>query len=413
MSPFDSLRIALASLTDNKLRSVLTLLGVVIGVGAVISVMSIGQGSSAAIARQIESIGTNLVFIRPAAVRDQGVRGALGTGQTLTLSDARALAADGAAPEVVAVAPELGTFGQIRAGNQNLNARVQGVTPDYETMRNYRVVEGRFINAQDVTAASLNVVLGSRVSETLFSGASPVGQQVFINRRPFRVVGLLETKGGTGLGLQDDVIVAPITTVQTRFARQRTAQGSDSVQLITAQVSDERRLDVAKDQIAQVLRERHRITGEDDFTLTSQEDIIQARTDVNDVLTIFLASIAGISLLVGGIGIMNIMLVSVTERTREIGIRKAVGAKRRDILAQFLAEATLLSLGGGGIGLGAGWGVSGLLEKLTINNQQVETLVTGDIMALAVGVAVAVGLFFGIYPALRASRLDPIEALRR
>ena len=413
MSPLESLKVALAALTDNKLRSVLTLLGMVIGVGAVISVMSIGRGSSAAITEQIESIGSNLIFVRAAASFQGGVRGAQGSAATLTLDDAQALADSVLTPDVLAVAPEISTFSQARAGRENVNTRIIGVTPEYEQVRNFQVAEGRFITAQDVAARRLVAVVGSSVSETLFGGLSPVGQTVTINQRPFRIVGLLEEMGGTGLAIQDDVIVAPITTVQARLVRQRTAAGRDRVQTITVQVTDNDRLEQAKFQVSEVLRERHQIIDQDDFTLTSQEDIIQARTDVNNVLTIFLGSIAAISLLVGGIGIMNIMLVSVTERTHEIGIRKAVGAKRRDILYQFLAEATLLSFGGGAIGVAGGWGVSRLLERLTISGQQVETLVQADIAFLALGVSVAIGLFFGIYPAIRAARLDPIEALRR
>ncbi|MCH8284125.1 MAG: ABC transporter permease [Chloroflexi bacterium] len=413
MSPLESLRVALAALMDNKLRSVLTLLGMVIGVGAVISVMSIGRGSSAAITEQIESIGSNLIFVRAAASFQGGVRGAQGSAATLTLDDAQALADSALTPDVLAVAPEISTFSQARAGRENVNTRIIGVTPEYEQVRNFQVAEGRFITAQDVAARRLVAVVGSSVSETLFGGLSPVGKTVTINQRPFRIVGLLEEMGGTGLAIQDDVIVAPITTVQARLVRQRTAAGRDRVQTITVQVTDNDRLEQAKLQVSEVLRERHQIIDRDDFTLTSQEDIIQARTDVNNVLTIFLGSIAAISLLVGGIGIMNIMLVSVTERTHEIGIRKAVGAKRRDILYQFLAEATLLSFGGGAIGVAGGWGVSRLLERLTIGGQQVETLVQADIAFLALGVSVAIGLFFGIYPAIRAARLDPIEALRR
>ena len=413
MSPLESLRVALAALMDNKLRSVLTLLGMVIGVGAVISVMSIGRGSSAAITEQIESIGSNLIFVRAAASFQGGVRGAQGSAATLTLDDAQALADSTLTPDVLAVAPEISTFSQARAGRENVNTRIIGVTPEYEQVRNFQVAEGRFITTQDVAARRLVAVVGSSVSETLFGGLSPVGKTVTINQRPFRIVGLLEEMGGTGLAIQDDVIVAPITTVQARLVRQRTAAGRDRVQTITVQVTDNDRLEQAKFQVSEVLRERHQIIDQDDFTLTSQEDIIQARTDVNNVLTIFLGSIAAISLLVGGIGIMNIMLVSVTERTHEIGIRKAVGAKRRDILYQFLAEATLLSFGGGAIGVAGGWGVSRLLERLTISGQQVETLVQADIAFLALGVSVAIGLFFGIYPAIRAARLDPIEALRR
>ena len=408
----DVLVVALRGLAANKLRAFLTLLGVVIGVGAVISVMAIGRGSSAAITAQIESIGTNLIFVRPGASQEQGVRGTQGSAATLTLQDAEALGDPFAVPDALAVAPEINTFAQVQAGRENVNTRITGVTSEYEAVRNFPVVEGRFISDQDVAGRALNAVLGSGVAETLFGGVSPIGQVVQINQRPFRVVGVLETKGGTGLGNEDDLVLAPITTVQTRLISQRTAQGAERVQTISVHIADEDRLDAAKAQIAEVLRERHRIIDEDDFTLTSQEDIIQARTEVTNVLTIFLGSIAGISLLVGGIGIMNIMLVTVTERTREIGLRKAIGAKRRDILAQFLTEATLLSFGGGGLGVAAGWGVSRLLEGVTLSGQQVETVVSADIAVLALAVSVAVGLFFGIYPAVRASRLDPIEALR-
>ncbi len=412
MSPTDVFLIAIRGLAGNKLRAVLTLLGVVIGVGAVISVMVIGRGSSAAITEQIESIGTNLIFVRAGASTDQGVRGAQGSAATLTLSDAEALEDPFLAPDILAVAPDITTFAQVQAGRENVNTRILGVTPEYEDVRNFPVIEGRFISDQDISARALNAVIGSNVADSLFGGISPIGQVIQINQRPFRVVGLLESKGGTGLGNEDDLILAPITTVQTRLISQRTAQGLERVQTISVQVADEDRLGAAKDQVAEILRDRHRIIGEDDFTLTSQDDIIEARTEVTNVLTIFLGSIAGISLLVGGIGIMNIMLVTVTERTREIGLRKAIGAKRRDILAQFLTEATLLSFGGGGLGVLAGWGVSQLLEGITLSGQQVETVLSADIAILALAVSVGIGLFFGIYPAVRASALDPMEALR-
>ncbi|MSQ24685.1 MAG: FtsX-like permease family protein [Dehalococcoidia bacterium] len=409
MSPLDSLRGALWSLWASKLRTFLTLLGVVIGVGAVISVMSIGRGSREAVTQQIESIGSNLIFVRPQAIRDQNVRGQLGSGLTLSLSDAEALAD---APNVAGVAPEVNSFAQVQAGGNNTATRVLGVTPSYEQVRNFSVADGRFITDTDVDARSLNAVLGSRVATTLFPDSDPLGQTIQLNRRPYRVVGVLKTVGGGGQGVQDDAVLLPITTVQTRLVNQRQAGGANPVQLITVQATGEKTMDAAKEAITALLRERHRITGVDDFVLTSQDDLIAARTEVTNVLTILLGSIAGISLVVGGIGIMNIMLVSVTERTREIGIRKAVGAKRRDILSQFLTEAMMLSIAGGGIGLGAGFGVARLLEKLTLSGQAVQTLVTWDVAVLAVGVAVAIGLFFGIYPAMRAARMDPIEALR-
>ena len=412
MRPRDIFSIAFKGITGNKLRAVLTILGVVIGVGAVIAVMSIGRGSSAAITEQIESIGTNLIFVRPAAASADGVRGAQGSAQTLTLQDAEALDDPSLTPHVAVVAPQVGTFAQARAGSQNVNTRVLGITPAYGAVRSYQLAEGEFITEQDVASRTLTAVLGSSVAQTLFGLDSPIGQRVIINQRAFQVVGVLESKGSSAQGLEDDQILVPITTAQLRLVSQRTSQGGQNVQSITLQATSKDDLEAAKQEIAEVLRARHRIAGEDDFTITTQQDLVDARTEVTDVLTILLGSIAGISLVVGGIGIMNIMLVSVTERTREIGLRKAIGAKRRHILAQFLGEATILSLTGGGLGVGAGWGVARMLEHLTLNGQRVRTLVSMDIALIALGVAVGIGLFFGIYPAFRASRMDPIEALR-
>ena len=412
MSIPDIFRVSLKGLTGNKLRAFLTLLGVVIGVGAVVAVMAIGRGSSAAITQQIQSVGTNLIFVRPGGATDTGVRGQAGSGQTLTLQDAQALVDPVAAPDVAGVAPEVNTFSVVRAGRNNTTTRVTGVTPDYSPVRNFLVVNGRFISDQDVSSRALTVVLGATVADTLFPDSDPVDQTVLISNRAFRVVGVLEKKGGTGFGSQDDTVVVPITTAMARLVNQRNTSGGQTVQTITVQASDQNRMDDAKEEIADILRTRHKIVGPDDFTLTSQDDIIQARTQVTNVLTVFLGAIAGISLLVGGIGIMNIMLVTVTERTREIGLRKAIGAKRRDIVAQFLMEATMLSFGGGGIGVGAGWGVAHLLQGMTVSGQVIETVVSPDIALLALAVSVVIGLFFGLYPAVRASRLNPIEALR-
>ena len=412
MSPLESLRLAFWALVSNKLRTFLTLLGIVIGVGAVIAVMAIGKGTNQSIEDQITRVGTNLIFVRPQAQTNQGVRGQVGTGQTLTLQDSYALEDPNLAPDVHSVAPEVNTFAQARASNQNVFARVTGTTPSYESIRDATLADGRFIEDQEVTSRSLVAVLGSNIAQTLYGDISPVGQFIIINNRQFQIIGVLKAKGGTGQGVTDDIIIAPITTVQTRLISQRTAQGTESVQNINVKAVSNKKIEEAKAQVTDILRERHKITTTDDFVLTSQEDLIQARQEVNNVLTVFLGAIAGISLLVGGIGIMNIMLVSVTERTREIGIRKAVGAKRRDIMSQFLTEAVLVSFGGGGLGVAAGWGASRLLENLRLNNQPIETIFTANIAGLAVGVAVAIGLFFGIYPAMRASRMDPIEALR-
>ena len=410
MSPIQSLRIALSGLLANKLRSILTLLGVVIGVGAVISVMSIGQGSSSAIASQIESVGTNLVFVRPGAAQDSGVRSAQGSGLTLTYPDALAI---GEIDSISGIAPEVSTFAQIKAGAVNVNTRLIGTTPDYIFVNNFKLADGDFLTDFDMQGRTSNAVLGAQVALNLFGDGDPIGQTILINSRAFQVAGILAPRGGGSLGNQDDVVLLPLTTVTTRLVTRRTAQGAEPVNQITVQAASKDEIEVVKQQITAILQERHRVfAGSEDFTLTTQDDLIQARSSVTNVLTILLGSIAGISLIVGGIGIMNIMLVSVTERIREIGIRKAVGAKRRDILGQFLSEATLLSLGGGGAGLAAGWGVSKLLNRLTINGQQVQTLVTIDSVLLSVGVAIAIGLFFGIYPAVRAARLDPLEALR-
>ncbi|MBI4307657.1 MAG: ABC transporter permease [Chloroflexi bacterium] len=414
MNILESLGIALQALSANKLRSGLTVLGIVIGVAAVISLMSIGQGSQAAVAAAVQGIGTNLLFVRPGTQTVGGVRGGFGTAQTLTLDDAEALADPIAAPAVALVAPELTTGGRVVAQGQNLSTRVVGVTPAYMTVRNYTLAEGSFITEQHLVARSAVVVLGANVAQTLFGDSSPLEQTIRISNRPFRVIGVLDPKGGSFLGMQDDVVLAPLTTVRFRLFSQRTAQGGVNVQLISVQVADAAELNDAKEQVTTILRQRHRATGtgEDDFTITSQQDILNTFNQVTGVLTLFLGAVAGISLVVGGIGIMNIMLVSVTERIREIGIRKAVGAKRKDILMQFLIEAMALSLLGGLLGLGSGWGLAQLFATQEINGQRIQTLVSADIVMLALAVSVATGLFFGIYPAYRAARLEPIDALR-
>ncbi|MBI2887183.1 MAG: ABC transporter permease [Chloroflexi bacterium] len=407
-----NLGIALESLRANKLRSALTMLGIIIGVAAVIVLMSIGSGTQATVVSRISSLGSNLVFVRPGAPQQGGVRQAQGSAATLTMEDAEALNDPARAPSIALVAPEFSTGGQVVAGNRNVSSRVVGVTELYPDVRNYTVSEGEFIGKQNVDARSLVAVLGSNVAANLFPDSTALGASIKINRQQFRVIGVLASKGGTGLGFEDDVVMVPISTAMTRLASQRSVQGGRSVSVINVQVVNEQEIDEAKEQIAQILRERHRVTGEDDFTVTSQEDTLSTLTQVTGVFTAFLGSIAGISLLVGGIGIMNIMLVSVTERTREIGIRKAVGAKRRDILSQFLVEATVMSVLGGGTGLAIGILISRLVSGMTLNGQPLVTVVSPEIVALAVTVSAAVGLFFGIYPATRASRLHPIEALR-
>ena len=407
MSPLTILRSALSSLGANKLRTGLALLGIVIGVAAVIGAMAVGRGAQEAITSRIQSLGTNLLFVRPEASGQ-----AQGLASTLTLDDAYALLDPVSAPSVAAVAPELSTTGQIVAGRENTFAQVIGVTPEYQFVRSNSVGSGQFISAAHVGNVSEVAVLGSQVAEDLFGFRDPVGQNVRINRRQFAVVGVLESQGGSVLGNLDNQVLVPITTAYYRLASQRTTQGSITVQAVNVQVESADIMDDAIQQIATVLRLRHRVTGEDDFTVTNQQEIIETLEETQETFVILLGAIAGISLLVGGIGIMNIMLVSVTERTREIGIRKAVGAKRRDILYQFVSEATLLSFGGGVAGAVLGVTLSRLLDGRNLGGQTFDTAVSGDITVLALAVAAAIGLFFGIYPAVRASRLHPIEALR-
>ncbi len=412
MNVLQTARTALTAINSNKMRSTLTVLGVIIGVSAVISLMSIGKGSQAAITSSIESLGTNLLFVYPGAATEAGIKGAPGSASSLTLEDAEALADSYLAPSVAAVAPQVQTFNQIVAGRQNSYNQILGVTPEYEYVRNFPVAEGNFITEVDVRNRSMVVVLGSNVAEALFGQMSPLGQYVKISRRQFKVVGVLESKGSTGWGSTDDAVLAPITTVQYRLSSQRTAGGQQNVQSINIRVVSLEETDNATEQITSILRERHRITGEDDFTITSQQDTVEALRESTQVWVVFLGAIAGISLLVGGIGIMNIMLVSVTERTREIGIRKSVGAKRRDILLQFLVEAAFLSLTGGGIGVLAGWGISHFVSGMDLGGTAIQTVMSADIVILAVSVSAAIGIVFGLYPAYRAARLNPIDALR-
>ena len=412
MSLIEGLRLALQGIGAYKLRSALTILGVVIGVAAVVALMSIGEGTQANITARFESMGTNLLFVEPGVVTSGGVSRAYGSAVTLTLKDAEAIADPLNVPSVAMVAPEVRSRGQIVVGGENTNSRIIGVTPEYEYVRNFPLAEGEFITERHVDAKAMVCVLGDNVVKTLFGEMSPVGQWVKIRVFRFRVIGTLVNKGATSAGHQDDVALAPITAVQSRLARQRTS-GGVTIRRISVQVLDGESMDAAKEQIAILLRERHRLAGRgDDFTVTSQDEMIQARTEVAQVFTIFLGAVAGIALLVGGIGIMNIMLVSVTERTREIGLRKAIGAKRRDIMMQFMVEATVLSLGGGLIGVLTGWGAAQLLSGLTMGGQPFYTIVSPQIAILAFSVAVAIGLFFGIYPASRAAGLSPIEALR-
>ena len=409
MDVYGNLRLALRALAANKLRSGLTMLGMIIGVAAVITLMSIGRGAEQMITAQIRTMGTNILFISPGAQRANGVRLAQGSVPTLTLEDAAAIEAN--VPAVALVAPEFGTFAQVVAGPVNRNTRLVGVTPAYREVRNFEVAAGEFIGDHHVQGRSAVAVLGSVVAADLFPDIDPIGQAIKINRVSFRVIGVLAPKGSQAMGNQDDLVLAPITTVQQRISRQVTVSGRPNVGTINVQVVDRERMAEASAEIAALLRERHRVV-EDDFTIFSQEELLAVSQQIGGTLTLLLGSIAGISLLVGGIGIMNIMLVSVTERTREIGIRKAVGARRRDILSQFLIEAVMVSVVGGTAGILLGSGASYLISMIDLGGQSLPSVVTPDAVALATGVSAAVGLFFGIYPAGRAARLNPIDALR-
>ena len=411
MNLLESLRVALRALTANKLRSALTMLGMIIGVGAVIALMSVGKGAQAMITSQIQGMGTNLLFVTPGNQSQAGVKQGQGSAPTLTLEDADALGDPANVPAATAVAPESQSFSQVIAGPQNTMTRIVGVTPAYEDVRNFHVAEGEFISKQNLDGRSNVAVLGSNVALDLFGDMDAIGQNIRINRVNFRVVGVLESKGSQAMGNQDDLILVPLTTLLQKLNRQRNVRGAPNVNTIYVQVSDDKLMNDAVEQIGAVLRQRHR-TAQDDFTVRSQDDLLSMAGQITGIMTLLLGSIAGISLVVGGIGIMNIMLVSVTERTREIGIRKAVGAKRRDILIQFLIEATVVSLLGGAIGLLLGTGLSELIGRIDLGGQTIPTVVSADAVVLAVGVSGAIGIFFGIYPATRAASLNPIEALR-
>jgi len=410
----DSFTIALRSLLANKLRSSLTMLGIIIGVGAVITLMSVGVGAQAAVTSVFEEMGTNVVYVIPSSPAGSGFA-SLGMAEpTLTLDDAEALGDPMRVPSVVAVAPESTSYADVVAGSEDVVTIISGVTPEYQWVLNHSLAAGQFISERNVARRDMVAVLGDKVADDLFGSDDPVGQRVKIKGRRFTIIGVLEAKGGAFMGVSsDDMVMTPITTFHDKLFTQRVAGGGDAVQSMSIQVAGAEAIDSAIDEITSVLRKQHKIdsTDEDDFAVISQEEIMGMLNQVTGVFTIFLGAIAGISLLVGGIGIMNIMLVSVTERTREIGIRKAVGAKRRNILFQFLTEAAILSLAGGGIGIVGGWVVSRLVSNINIGGQTIQTVVSPDIVILAISVSIFIGLVSGIYPAMRAARMNPIECL--
>jgi putative ABC transport system permease protein len=397
---------ALESLMSNKLRSGLTTLGIVIGVGAVIAMVSIGRGAEATITDSIQGIGTNLLFVFRGGSSD--VR----NPQPVTLGDAAAIADPFLAPSVEGVAPVIQGNGKITFGGESKTTSLAGVTPDYAPVRNYFVIEGEFITEEHMLAQASVVILGQEVARDLFDRTEGlVGETVRIEGQPFRVIGVLESRGGSAFSNEDDQAFVPLSTAQTRLLRRSTR---DRVDLILVQAASAQAVPQAQEEVAQILRQRHRTEiGADDFTILTQQTFLDTASTITNVLTIFLGGIAAISLLVGGIGIMNIMLVSVTERTREIGLRKALGAHKSDIMFQFLAESSVLSLFGGVIGILLGWTISVVVGRIAVaNNAQISPNIGLDIILLATLFSTAVGLFFGIYPANRAANLEPVEALR-
>jgi putative ABC transport system permease protein len=398
-----TLRIALRALARNKLRAFLTMLGIIIGVGAVIAMVAIGEGAKSTIRAQIAALGTNVLIVLPGSNVQGGVRAGFGNVNTLLDSDAKAMARE--LPSVAFVSPVLRRQDQVVAGNLNWGTWAQGVAPEFQQIRDWQVAEGRFLHEGDMDSAAKVAVIGQTVARQLFGNDEALDAVIRIRNIPFRVVGVLGAKGQTGQGTdQDDTIMIPYTTMQKRLMR------ITWVQSIVVKAVSAERVEEAQEQITLLLRQRHRIgpEREDDFNVRNLSDIAEAATTTARVMAVLLGSVASISLLVGGIGIMNIMLVSVTERTREIGIRMAVGARSRDIMLQFLVEAVVMAATGGLIGILLGVGSSEVIKQWA----QWPTLIDPAIIAIAFLFSGAVGVFFGFYPAKKAANLDPIDALR-
>ncbi|MFI5371697.1 MAG: ABC transporter permease [Candidatus Eisenbacteria bacterium] len=397
------LAVGAQALSRNRMRSALTVLGIVIGVAAVIATLAIGQGARAAVQQQISALGANILQVMPGTVTAGGARAGMGSITTMTPDDAIAIKRE--CPAVDLVAPTVRTLGQLVYGANNWSTQVQGTTADFAAIRQWTIDKGVFITDSDVRGAAKVCVLGANVAQQLFGDADPIGQTIRVKEMPFRVIGVLTYKGGqTFGGSQDDILIMPLTTAQRKL------MGITNVNSILCSAASESQVNTAVDQITDLLRQRHHIRpgDNDDFFIFTQLEMASAAESTSKVMTLLLASIAAVSLLVGGIGIMNIMLVSVTERTREIGIRRAIGAKRRDILLQFLFESAFLSLAGGALGVALGFVAATAVSKMA----KWPTLVQPEAVVLAFGFATMIGLFFGFYPAQRAARLDPVEALR-
>lgn len=398
-----SVKMALDGLVTNKLRSLLTMLGIIIGVGAVIAMVSLGFGISDRIQSSIAALGSNLIIITPGGTTATGQRVQAGTGARLTYDDSKAIAKQ--VENINYVAPAVSRSYQVVFNNQNWVTQVEGTTPEFLSVRNFNMGRGEFFSNRDLDSRARVAVIGATIAENLFLDSNPIGQTIRINKAPFTVIGVLESKGQTAMGTdQDDLIIVPITTAMQRM------MGITYINRISIQAASEEAIEPVQEDITNLLRARHRIQAkaDNDFTVRNLAAVMQTANDTTNNMTLLLGNVAGISLLVGGIGIMNIMLVSVTERTREIGIRKALGATYKNILLQFLIEAMFISLVGGSIGIALGLLVSALISSYLGFGVVISWLA----VVVAFIFSVAVGLFFGIYPARKAALLNPIEALR-
>ncbi|PKL82245.1 MAG: multidrug ABC transporter substrate-binding protein [Ignavibacteriae bacterium HGW-Ignavibacteriae-3] len=397
------LKVATKSIMKSRMRSLLTALGIIIGVAAVVVMVAIGDGAQQKVEQSIASLGTNLIIITPGSSNTGGVRGGMGSFSRFTFDDVDKIKNE--ALLIKGVSPVVRSGGQVIGGVGNWNTSIQGVSPDYLDIREWPLQSGEFFTDRDVLARAKVCVLGAEVVKNLFPNDDPVGQQIRIRNTPFKVIGVLKEKGQSATGASnDDVILAPSRTVQDRLS------GGRFITSIQVSAVSADKIPAAIAEIKSIMRESHKIeTGmEDDFTVRDQSDLSEAATETSRILTILLASVAGVSLIVGGIGIMNIMLVSVTERTREIGIRLSIGARASDILVQFLTEAIVLSLSGGVIGVGLSFLIAYLLNNYTDQSAYIKP----EIIMIAFGFAGAIGIFFGFYPAKKASALNPIDALR-
>ncbi|NJL38385.1 MAG: FtsX-like permease family protein [Leptolyngbyaceae cyanobacterium SM1_4_3] len=403
MNITESLKMALTTLTANKLRSGLTMLGIVIGNASVIAMVGLGEGAQTFVSGEIEGLGPNVLFVLPGTPDSQ--RASFNQPKTLVLDDAEAIAEQVAS--VQGVAPEFNDAGLVTQSNRSTNATIVGTTPSFPEVRNFELAQGRFFTDSEMQRNSQVAVLGQQMAEQLFVNEDPIGQNIRIKNNTFQVIGVLDEKG-SNLGLNyDDAVLVPLITMSSRLVGQTSPYGIE-LTYIAISVNNESNIGAAEFQITNLLRLRHQITDEDDFVIESQQDLLEITGTITGALTILLAAIAGISLFVGGIGIMNIMLVSVKERTQEIGLRKAIGASQQDILVQFMIEAVILSAVGGIVGTGIGVGGALLIGLFTPFQPGISIAA----VVVAVGVSGSIGLFFGVVPARQAARLDPIVALR-